>query len=293
MDNVDTPLDVDIAVIDTGSQATHPDLRVVTQVNFTNELSPDDRNGHGTHVAGTAAALDNGAGVTGVAPGARIWSVKVLDRNGSGYLSDVIEGIDYVTANAASIEVANMSLGCQCQTAAMDEAIRRSVAAGVVYAVAAGNSAMDAATFSPANHPDVIAVSAVADFNGKPGGGAAATCRSDVDDTLADFSNFGGVVDIARHQHGQPSYGRRHSALPPRSPETDERPGGCHGEECDYQQRFPAERAAGIFRRPGSLPRAAPECGGLVKRSKKAGIFHDDGRGLFLSKHRFFIFTQV
>ncbi len=197
MDNVDTPLDVDIAVIDTGSQATHPDLRVVTQVNFTNELSPDDRNGHGTHVAGTAAALDNGAGVTGVAPGARIWSVKVLDRNGSGYLSDVIEGIDYVTANAASIEVANMSLGCQCQTAAMDEAIRRSVAAGVVYAVAAGNSAMDAATFSPANHPDVIAVSAVADFNGKPGGGAAATCRSDVDDTLADFSNFGGVVDIA------------------------------------------------------------------------------------------------
>lgn len=197
MDGSDSELDVDIAVIDTGSQVNHPDLRVVRQVNFTRESTADDRNGHGTHVAGTAAAIDNGTGVVGVAPGARVWSVKVLDRNGSGYLSDVIEGIDYVTQNAAAIEVANMSLGCECQTAAMDEAIRRSTAAGIVYTVAAGNSASDAGTFSPANHPDVIAVSAVADFNGKPGGGAAATCRNDVDDSFADFSNFGSVVDIA------------------------------------------------------------------------------------------------
>jgi subtilisin family serine protease len=124
--------------------------------------------------------------------------VKVLGRNGSGYLSDVIEGIDYVTANASQIEVANMSLGClQCQTAAMDTAISRSVAAGVVYAVAAGNDAVDAALESPANHPDVLAVSAIADFNGQPGGGAAATCRPDQDDTFADFSNYGSTVDIA------------------------------------------------------------------------------------------------
>ena len=197
MDNVDDPLDVDIAIIDTGSQYNHPDLHVFRQVNFSTESSADDQNGHGTHVAGTAAAIDNGTGVVGVAPGARIWSVKVLDRNGSGNLSDVIEGIDYVTQNAASIEVANMSLGCECQTAAMDEAISRSVAAGVVYVVAAGNSAADGATFSPANHPDVIAVSAIADFNGLPGGGAASTCRNDVDDSFADFSNFGSIVDIA------------------------------------------------------------------------------------------------
>lgn len=188
----------DIAIIDSGSQKSHPDLNVVQQVNFTRERSADDANGHGTHVAGIAAAKDNTAGVVGVAPGARIWSVKVLDRNGSGYLSDVIEGIDYVTANASQIDVANMSLGClQCQTAAMDEAISRSVAAGVVYVVAAGNDAVDAALESPANHPDVIAVSAIADFNGQPGGGAAATCRSDQDDTFADFSNFGSTVDIA------------------------------------------------------------------------------------------------
>lgn len=198
IDGTEQAMNADIAIIDTGVQKSHPDLNVYRQVNFTTERSADDANGHGTHVAGTAAARDNTAGVVGVAPGARIWSVKVLNRNGSGYLSDVIKGIDYVTANAAAIEVANMSLGCEgCQTPAMDEAIRRSVTAGVVYTVAAGNNAKDAATFSPANHPDVIAVSAMADFNGKPGGGAAATCRPDVDDTFADFSNYGAVVDIA------------------------------------------------------------------------------------------------
>ncbi|OIO53136.1 hypothetical protein AUJ46_05750 [Candidatus Peregrinibacteria bacterium CG1_02_54_53] len=198
IDNVDQTKDVDIAVIDTGVQKSHPDLNVVTQANFTRERSTDDQNGHGTHVAGTAAAKDNTAGVVGVAPGARIWSVKVLDRKGSGYLSDVIEGIDYVTAHAAQIDVANMSLGCTgCQTTAMDLAISQSVAAGVVYVVAAGNGAIDAANDSPANHPDVITVSAIADFNGQPGGGAAATCRADQDDTFADFSNYGSVVDIA------------------------------------------------------------------------------------------------
>lgn len=197
IDGVDKQVNVDIAIIDTGVQKTHPDLNVFKQVNFTNEKIIDDQNGHGTHVAGIAAALDNKAGVVGVAPGARIWSVKVLDKNGAGYMSDIIEGIDYVTKNASSIEVANMSLGCECVSAALNSALTKSIAAGVVYAVAAGNNAKDAATFSPANHPDVVAVSAIADFNGLPGGGAAKTCMTDVDDTFADFSNFGATVDIA------------------------------------------------------------------------------------------------
>ena len=197
IDGLDERVDVDIAILDTGIQSTHPDLNVFKLANFSRELSSQDLNGHGTHVAGTAAAKDNGVGVVGVAPGARLWSVKVLDRWGSGFLSDVIAGIDYVAANAALIEVANMSLGCECQTAAMDSALTRATAAGVVFVVAAGNSAKDAATFSPANHPDVLAVSAIADFNGLPGGGAPKTCRSDIDDTFADFSNFGSTVDIA------------------------------------------------------------------------------------------------
>ena len=90
-----------------------------------------------------------------------------------------------------------MSLGCECSSDAMDAAITNSVAAGVVYAVAAGNSDKDASTFSPANHPDVITVSALADFDGQPGGVGSATCRTDQDDTLADFSNFGDLVEIA------------------------------------------------------------------------------------------------
>ncbi|MBI3004717.1 MAG: S8 family serine peptidase [Ignavibacteriales bacterium] len=197
IDGVDERMDVDVAIIDTGIDLDHPDLNVFKNVTFARgSRSGNDDNGHGTHVAGTVAALDNGIGVVGIAPGARLWAVKVLNRNGSGSISDVIKGVDYVTQNAASIEVANMSLGGG-DSQALKDAIKNSADKGVVYAVAAGNSATDAGSTSPANSPDVLCVSAIADFNGQCGGGAAATCRSDVDDTFADFSNFGSVVDIA------------------------------------------------------------------------------------------------
>jgi subtilisin family serine protease len=201
----DLRVDVDVAVIDTGIDLDHPDLYVFRSTNCvsTNPFRArcgsggNDGNGHGTHVAGTIAALDNGSGVVGVAPGARLWAVRVLNNSGSGYTNQIIAGIDYVTANAASIEVANMSLGCECTSQAQADAISRSINAGVVYVVAAGNSDKNASTFSPANHPDVVTVSALADFNGLAGGGAASTCRVDQDDTLADFSNFGSLVEIA------------------------------------------------------------------------------------------------
>ncbi len=207
----DARVDVDIAVIDTGIDAAHPDLNVFAQTNCTGGSplkgsckngSASDGNGHGTHVAGSAAALDNGIGVVGMAPGARLHAVKVLNDRGSGYMSWIVAGIDWVTARADTIEVANMSLGCECSSAAQDKAITNSVAAGVTYAVAAGNSDKDAATFSPANHPDVITVSALADFDGKAGatvGDATSPpyCRVDQDDTLADFSNFGSLVELA------------------------------------------------------------------------------------------------
>lgn len=198
-------VDVDIAILDTGI-ADHPDLSIFKKVNCSGgspfrgtckEGSASDGNGHGTHVAGTAAAKDDGAGVVGVAPGARLWAVKVLNDQGSGQMSWIVAGIDYVTKNATSVEVANMSLGCECTSDALNKALTSSTDAGVVFVVAAGNSAKDASTFSPANHPQVIATSAVADFDGKAGGTGAATCRADVDDTLADFSNFGPTVDIA------------------------------------------------------------------------------------------------
>jgi len=205
IDGVDTRVNVDVAVIDTGVDLDHPDLNVNRPGarNCSTGNSADDGNGHGSHVAGTIGALDNSIGVVGVAPGARIWPVRVLNNAGSGSWADVICGIDYVTANASQIEVANMSLGgsgsdstCGSNADALHEAICGSVAAGVTYAVAAGNSSSNANGFVPATYAEVITVSALADFNGQPGGGAAATCRSDVDDTLADFSNYGADVDL-------------------------------------------------------------------------------------------------
>ncbi len=165
----------------------------------------DDGHGHGTHVAGTAAAKDNGSGVVGVAPGAPLYSVRVLDNTGSGTTSSVICGIDWVTANGpgtgADIKVANMSLGGSgsddgnCGNSNNDaehKAICRSVAKGITYVVAAGNNNSDLARHIPSAYDEVLTVTAEADFNGQPGGGAAATCRADVDETAADFSNFAG-----------------------------------------------------------------------------------------------------
>jgi subtilisin len=196
---------VDVAVIDTGIDVDHPDLNVVGGTNCSTGSGYDDGNGHGTHVAGTIGARDNGAGVVGVAPGARLWAVRVLNSSGSGSFSSIICGVDWVTAHRATIEVANMSLGGSgtepsgsgCTTGnALHDAICRSVAAGVTYVVAAGNSAADARNFVPAAYDEVITVSALADFDGRTGGRGAPTCRSDQDDTLADFSNYGPDIDL-------------------------------------------------------------------------------------------------
>lgn len=190
-----------IAVIDTGI-ASHPDLNVVSRVDCLSSRGSapscraggTDGNGHGTHVAGTAAAIDNGVGVVGVAPGAPLYSVKVLDSRGEGSFSDVIAGIDWVTARADRIEVANMSLGGSGRLRALDTAIRNSVNAGVTHVVAAGNGGDDAGATIPANHPDVIAVSALADSDGVSGGRGSSYCGRD--DALASFSNHGRVVDV-------------------------------------------------------------------------------------------------
>lgn len=196
IDGIDERVDADIAILDTGVDRDHPDLNVFRFVNFASGSVDDDANGHGTHVAGTAAALDNDVGVVGAAPGARIWAIKVLGDAGTGSLSDVIAGIDHVTENAEEVEVANLSLGGRFSSAILDQAIQNSVSAGVVYVVAAGNDADDAQFFSPANHPDVITVSAMADSDGMPGGYGPQTSFGG-DDTFASFSNFGETVEIA------------------------------------------------------------------------------------------------
>ncbi len=195
-------VDVDVAVIDSGI-SSHPDLNIAGGVNYTKGPSHkySDGNGHGTHVAGTIGAIDNSIGVVGVAPGARLWGLKVCGNSGSCSLSAIIAAIDWVTANANTIEVANMSLGGSgtegdCNDGGYHEAICNSVAAGVTYVVAAGNSADDSQFYRPASFDEVITVSALADFDGAPGGNGSPTCRADEDDTLANFSNYGADVDI-------------------------------------------------------------------------------------------------
>jgi subtilisin len=201
----DNRVDVDVAVIDTGIDIEHPDLDVVGGINCASgnwrrascDANYDDDHYHGTHVAGTVAALDNNFGVVGVAPGARLHAVKVLNSRGSGYTSWIVAGIDWVAANADTVEVANMSLGGSGYNQAEYDAIQGAVDAGVAFAVAAGNDNDDAINYSPAAFDNVLTVSALADFDGAAGGEGSPTCRTDQDDTLADFSNRGTAVDIA------------------------------------------------------------------------------------------------
>lgn len=210
-------VNVDVAILDSGVDTDHPDLNVVGGIHFYSiytgppknrgsfsDSNYDDDNGHGSHVAGTVAALDNDFGVVGVAPGARIWAVKILDASGSGYLSDIIGGLDWVAENASTIEVVNMSIGGQGLSNAYQTAIQNVVAAGVVVVVAAGNENMDVygpdGTFGtnddiiPAAYPEVAAISALADSDGQPGGLGADTSYDPDDSFASGFSNFSNNV---------------------------------------------------------------------------------------------------
>ncbi|MEN8247700.1 MAG: S8 family serine peptidase [Bacteroidota bacterium] len=164
-------------VIDSGIDLDHPDLNVdvARSVSFVRGDADDD-NGHGTHVAGTIAAIDNSEGVIGVAAGATVVAVRVLDRRGSGTISGVVGGVDYVGANASNGDVANMSLGGGVSTTLDDAVINASNASGATFCLAAGNESDDANNHSPAraNGPNIVTVSA-----------------SDINDNFAYFSNYG------------------------------------------------------------------------------------------------------
>ena len=211
-------VNVNVAVIDSGIDVTHPDLNVVGGYNCaaTSTASYTDFFGHGTHVAGIIGAKDNQIGVVGVAPGTRLWSFRAAGALGDGSVATALCSVDRVTRTRTDsdptndIQVANMSLGFKpfgnssaddgncgrTNRDPMHTAICASVAAGVTYVVAAGNASTDAANFIPPAYDEVITVSALADFDGKPGGLAAPTCRADEDDTFANFSNFGADVDL-------------------------------------------------------------------------------------------------
>jgi subtilisin family serine protease len=165
-------------IIDTGIRATHSQIagRVISGFTAINDgRGTDDCNGHGTHVSGTV-----GGSTYGVAKNVTLVAVRVLDCAGSGTNSGVIAGVDFVTSNhvAGQPAVANMSLGGSASTA-LDTAVNNSINDGVTYAIAAGNSNVDACTQSPARVANAITVGA-----------------TDINDARASFSNFGTCVDI-------------------------------------------------------------------------------------------------
>lgn len=210
---------VRIVVIDSGVDLNHPDLMANIDPDTSNHFncqtpgaSADDDNGHGTHVAGTAAAAANGIGVVGVAPNATIVPVKAFNQGGTASTSQVVCGIDHAASLAADgmPTVVNMSFGepgddTECDDADVEdilhEAICDLVDTGAIAVAGAGNSASDAASMMPANFAETIAVSAMVDLDGSPGG--LGGCQFDFltfqfhcDDTFAGFSNFGSVIDI-------------------------------------------------------------------------------------------------
>lgn len=171
-----TGVGVHVYIIDTGILLTHVDFGGRASFGFDaihDGNGMTDCNGHGTHVSGTA-----GGATYGVAKGVRLHSVRVLDCNGFGLTSQVIAGINWVTANRVKPAVANMSLGGGF-SAALNQAATNSIKAGVSYTIAAGNSALDACTVSPASTPQAITVAA-----------------SDSTDQRASFSNIGRCVDL-------------------------------------------------------------------------------------------------
>lgn len=172
-------------ILDTGIDPKHPDLDVSNRFSkafITGSRPPAkpwDENGHGTHVAGVIGALNNNIGTVGVAAGCELVSIRVLNSNGSGLLSDFIAGLDYIYQKGKAGEVVNVSLGLP-PSDAMDAAILKCATKGMFMALAAGNSAQDAINMSPArmNAQNVFTVSAMHN-----------------NDTWATFSNFGNSID--------------------------------------------------------------------------------------------------
>ena len=176
---------VKVAVLDTGIDLDHPDLKdnIKGQVNaISPRKSGNDDNGHGTHVAGTIAAVNNDIGVVGVGPQIWLYAVKVLDRSGSGWLSDIIEGLDWCINN--KIQVVNMSLGAPSDNLSFHTAIISAYNAGIVLVAAAGNNGPYGGVDYPGKYMETIAVSAV-------GQDSAENLY------LASFSSTGPEVDLA------------------------------------------------------------------------------------------------
>ena len=212
INGVDERVNVDVAVLDTGIDQRHPDLNVVGGYNCTSDDTADwtDRNGHGTHVAGIIGAKDNDFGVVGVAPGARLWAIKVAPDSGNGITDAmVLCGLDWVVEFANVIDVVNASFrrfgspiidgnglvsgSCRAYILPLDfyHYFWCEVAVnGIPVVVAAGNDAVDAKNVVPAAYDEVMTVSNMTWSFTRTG-------RRQIRYELWRTSNFGADVDIA------------------------------------------------------------------------------------------------
>ena len=208
--NSSKSVDADIAIVDSGINP-HPDLNIFKHISFVDDSSSDTC-GHGTHVAGIAAAKNNSFGVIGTAPGARLWDVKVLNNECQTSKNSLLNGLRYVLNNK-DIEVVNLSLGgyCDpslpklCNSNTLDKLIA-AISKKKVVVVASGNGITDylshmkrpdnSVNWKPAKFDDIITVSNFVDSDGKCGGHGNITYRGK-DDFLANTSNFGEPIDIA------------------------------------------------------------------------------------------------
>jgi len=175
-DSDNTGNGIKVAVIDTGIDVDYPDLMANIKGGYnatSKKKSYDDDNGHGTHVAGIIAAVDNEMGVIGVAPEADLYAIKALDAYGDGYVSDIVEGIEWCIEN--DIDIINMSLGMANDSVLLNEAVQDAYSAGILMVVAAGNNYGGDCEI-PAAYDEVIAVGAIK-----------------TDGSIADFSAINGV----------------------------------------------------------------------------------------------------
>ena len=283
-----------VAVLDTGIDLKHPELNATDGVNCVDGRrggrASQDTVGHGTHVAGIIGARNDGNGVVGVAPGTEVVAVKVLGRGGGGWTSELICGIDWVTATRTDgdpgndIAVANLSLSararavgaCPARSDPLHAAICRSSAAGVTYVAAAGNNAgaFDDARrpVVPAAYPEVLTVTAMSDTDGKPGGRGPRGCSGE--DVAAGFSNFATTTA-----------GRAHTIAAPGSCIVSARPGGSIGRRGGTSVAAP--HVAGLMalchdeggRTGVCAGRPAVQNVGLIVERARAHAFQDPGFG--------------
>nr|WP_295926565.1 S8 family peptidase [uncultured Dyadobacter sp.] len=174
-------------IVDTGIDLDHPDLNVDAARSrsfVSGQTSADDQNGHGTHVAGIIGAVNNTIGVTGIASGAALVSLRVLDDEGEGRLSGIIQAVSHVIQNGKAGDVVNLSLGGEGISTTLERTILQAANAGILFAIAAGNDGEDVGKYSPArvNHANVFTVSAM-----------------DQNNRFASFSNYGSSVDVCAY----------------------------------------------------------------------------------------------